>query len=56
MGEAMTTIICWTLIGIGWGMNLAWLIWALIGARDKMVYFYDTKGVTSKMKWKDFLK
>ena len=28
----------------------------VIGASDKMIYFYDAKGVTSKMKWKDFLK
>jgi hypothetical protein len=28
----------------------------VIGASDKTVYFYDAKGVTSKMKWKDFLK
>jgi len=28
----------------------------VIGASDKTVYFYAAKGVTSKMKWKDFLK
>jgi hypothetical protein len=28
----------------------------VIGARDKIVYFYNSKGVTSKLKLKEFLK